>query len=156
MMRILIFSLSILLSSCFSTIMDDDYGSIEPELKPFVDSFVKEAKLRGIVIDTWNLKIRFNELSNEAGLTLYSTTQILIDSSSYEYSANPEALIFHELGHLYLKRDHDNQMLEDSGIPKSIMCSVACPLYTETLSYRRQYFIDELFLNTDKAPTWFY
>ena len=56
------------------------------------------------------------------------------------WTINRESLVFHELGHSYLGRGHDDAIL-DNGYYKSIM-------NTYVISYgpdMRDYYIDELF-----------
>lgn len=155
-MKTLIFvSFSLILFSC-NLIDFNDRGFIDPEIKPYVDSFVNEAEKRGIYIDVSELKISFKDLSkyNVNGRTYPTTKRIYIDPNK-EWKWEPEALVFHEMGHLYLKRDDEKSMVDKNGNPKSIMNSPGVPSYARSL-YRRDYYIDELFNSNTPPPKWAY
>ena len=87
--------------------MDDDYSYVDPAARLYFDLFVIEAQNRGINLDYSRVKIGFVSLSgNTAGETDFKRNRILIDSTSGLWRASPEILVFHELGHLILNRDH--------------------------------------------------
>jgi len=157
-MKKIIIPIAFLLSGCFSTIMDDDYSNIDSNLLPYVESFINEAKIRGIDIYPDNLKVNFGCLNGEAeGRTLYETSSIIIDSSSNAWkSGMREQLVFHELGHLLLNRGHDNNFYESKpfNICKSIMSSNDSPYYEKKYSFRREYYINELFNPNEPKPSW--
>lgn len=142
------------LSSC-SSIMDDDYSRIDPKIRPYVIQFVKEAEARGVAVDTFNLKVNFvSELSGGAqGRTFHESHSIIILESSYGWKNTPSTLVFHELGHLYLNREHDNTILYDQ--VKSIMSSEYDPDFDDAeKKFKRQYYIDELFNPATEMPKW--
>lgn len=146
--QILFAVLSIVLSSCFSSIMDDDYTSIDPELQQHVNAFVSEAQSRGIYIDTYSLKVVIKSIEGRtSGRCFYETNTIWIDTAK---TKNIEALVFHELGHMYLHRDHDNKMY--GMYCKSIMSDQSDPVYDKP--YKREYYIKELFNETEPEPFW--
>lgn len=141
--------LLLFLSACSS--MDDDYRRIDTGLRPFLKEFIKEAELRGVQIDTSNLKLTFSgHISGGAqGRTWYDTHSIMIDSTSSDWGDASTTLVFHELGHLYLRREHDNG--EINGHLKSIMNGPYSPIFEGEKAYRRKYYVDELF-NPSAAP----
>lgn len=131
---------------------------IDPELKPYVDSFFDEAEKRGhhnLRPDVLN--VGFQDISGSAqGRTIYLTNTIIIDPKSPGWEYNPEALVYHELGHLILKRDHLNTVHNKYCL--SIMSSQDDPVYDlhegEKLYNRRQYYLDELFKPGIPTPDW--
>jgi len=118
--------------------MDDEYQYIQPEISVYVESFVNEAKIRGQIIDVSTLKIAFGNIEGNAhGVTYPTHHQIQIDSSKSEWKNIPECLIYHELGHLYLHRDHDDSLLKN-GNPKSIMGGEQTPVYeSDRMMFKR-------------------
>ena len=73
-----------------------------------------------------------------------------------------EALFFHEFGHCILVRFYSNELLLN-GDPKSIMVEHNVGLYTtyfnrdsscQDHSYRRTYYLDELFNEQTPVPQW--
>jgi len=66
---------------------------------------------------------------------------------------NPEALVYHELAHLFLKRSHKNERL--NGHCLSIMSQLDDPVYDNgDLLNRRDYYINELFNKNTPLPEW--
>lgn len=128
--------------------MDDDYYRVDPILKPYLDTFVSEARKRGVSIDPHanNLKLVFGKLnSGVAGITDSDYNLIVIDSSTSNWRNAKENTVWHELGHLYLHRGHDNSILEN-GDPKSIMNDGRnTPKFERVNTYKREYYINELF-----------
>lgn len=134
--------------------MDDDYSSVHPEIKPFIDEFVKEAEIRGYQFDLSSLKIDFGTPAPGANATTYyDHNQIIIDKESKAWIRNPSELVFHELGHLLLHRKHDDTRL-NGFFYKSIMCAEGSVKFTGWRSYRRQYYLDELFDPDTPFPAW--
>ncbi len=114
-------------------------------------------KLSGLIIEFGTLK------DNNAGLTHFETPiRIEIDKTYWnEISHNAgadlmkEDLLFHELGHGLLNRDHLNTTLEN-GDWKSMMCGGTQvdnrPWNINYRGIRRKYYIDELFNESTPAP----
>lgn len=152
MKAITFIALAISLSSCFYSGMDDDYTYIQPEIRPYYDNFLQEAEKRGIVLDTYCIKIDFGPMSHagQQGVTTYNIKQIKIDSSSYRWKNYPESLIFHELGHLLLRREHNDHRVDYN--PTSIMDSQEIPEYEVGRPDLREYYLNELFNPSTKIP----
>ncbi len=152
MKTILILLSAVLLSGCFA--FDED--KIDPALQKHVDSFFMEADLRGVNIKNRSkLRVRFGNVKKGQGQANMFTHVITIDQNSWGYKINPEGLVFHELGHLFLNRNHDNSMIGDQ--PKSIMSSDKDPNWIfGGLEIRRKYYVDELFNPETKRPDWSY
>lgn len=146
-MKHLIFILA--LTSC-SQIPDDDYTYIDPKLKPHWEAFLKEASQRRVTIEYTNPKIIFGDLKGKAaGMAYHNTETIVIDSVYDAWLIQPEQLLFHELGHLYLHREHDDR-LDCYNLPVSIMHYNRLPFYNSRFGqtffmYDRKYYMDELF-----------
>lgn len=94
---------------------------INADFQNYVDLFEEKIKQK-VKID-----IDYNKLEYPiVGVCITYTNgykEIQIDSDSWvEYDENyREELIFHELGHCVLGRDHDNSIIEGYRVPKSIM-----------------------------------
>lgn len=143
-MKKTIFLLAFALSGCFYSGMDDPYSRINPLIQPYFDSFKYEAEARNINLDYSQVKIDFSETKNAAGETWYRTGRIIIDSTSLNWKKEPEALVFHELGHLLLHRGHSTKTMIDSAgfeITGSLMNYYGPDQYDRF----RDYYIDELF-----------
>lgn len=155
-MKVILLLLLLSLSSCFYSGMDDDYQSIDSELRPYVNTFVLEAQERGITVDISRLKLHFGDLNGEAeGRCNHNTHQVLIDSGHWGKTQGKEELIFHELGHLYLHRDHEESKI--GRYYKSIMAGVGDGNYErKDRTYQRPYYLDELFNPETKRPEWSY
>jgi hypothetical protein len=144
------------LSSCTSTLMDDDYRFIDSKLNKYIVSFKMEAISRGIEIDDSRLKLSFGPTNGAAAVTDHSLSSITIDSTTINWRVNPEEVIYHEFGHLFLHRGHDDATLIDTInniAPKSLMSTKASVTYTRIIS-RRDYYIDELFNPKASKPKW--
>ena len=142
--------LIILLSNCTKSI--DQFSNAE--LDPFFDSFVLEAAERGIEIDLhpMNIQGQIVDISAEhvAGRCKHSDrnpAMIIIDQEFWSSASHlhKEYVIFHELGHCVLKREHRNEA-QESGACFSIMASdnKVCGI-NYNLDTRAEY-LDELFL----------
>lgn len=137
---------SMLLSGCATyhkTVLD-----IAPEFRPYVSLFQIEALDRGKQIVIEDLIIRFGPMrGGEVGQCWQfddSTPTIVVDAEIWQLIGyyEREILVFHELGHCILGREHRNS-LDDNGMPKSIMYKhLFNEYYYET--YREKY-LNELF-----------
>jgi hypothetical protein len=158
---VVIFLLSVL-SSC----VDDNTYSVPDEFKSYVENFVSEAAKRGKTYDftKTGLIIEFADLKdNVAGLCHYEDPiRIEVDRTYWEEIGETagaelmqENIIFHELGHGILGREHDNSILEN-GDWKTIMCGGdKVNDRAWNINYRgirREYYIDELFDSSTSAP----
>lgn len=155
---LLIVFVPLFICSCMSTIRDDDYSSIDPKLKPYADDFVAQARARGIDINTWNLKLQFGKCpDNVCGLTTYPTTTILIDTLQFTRTTILEEVVFHEFGHLYLHREHDDKKLiqqsDERQVAKSLMSTKSSVKY-KYFPVRKAYYLDELFNEKTACPQW--
>ena len=124
---------------------------IDPELQPYFDLFSEEASARGLTVDfeAASIETEFTDLEgNVPGQCAHSEASpnlLRIDPTiwnSYE-EWEKEFLIFHELGHCYLGRSHDDAK-DEAGNCKSIMHS-SSSVCTNTFNSDRILLLDELF-----------
>jgi hypothetical protein len=157
-----ILCVSLFLSSC----KDPKEYNINSSFTDYLQRFEAEAATRGKNFDPQasGLIIEFADLKdNIAGLTHYETPiRIEIDRTYWDDISKTagsdlmkENLIFHELGHGLLKRDHLNSTLVN-GDWKSIMCGGTKvgdrPWNINYRGERRKYYVDELFDESTPAP----
>jgi hypothetical protein len=129
---------------------------VDPELKPYVESFEKEALRFGLEIHVSGLVITMGEHDKMLELTGGKTyagfcmnyDTIYIDPLYWpRYSADQkESLMFHELAHCVLHREHDTVQIYDGRgilIPRSLMYPQIPPPGVE--SRYRDYYLGELF-----------
>lgn len=153
-MKYLFVLIAIALFSC-SDFLDQNHVSIDPELQPFYDSFINEAHQRGLYFNPEVITIEFEKLTNgNAGMCYWKENRISFDSTSFQYKQNPEGLVFHELGHLILRRKHDYSPNLKNNDTKSLMAVSGITIYTGVYSYKREYYVNELFNQNEKAPDW--
>lgn len=133
-MKTLLFLISITATSCMTSIMDDEYTVVDHKLSPYIESFKQEANSRGFKFDYSKLKLTFGKLNNGVGaVTDHSLNSITVDSTCLYWKIRREEMLYHEFGHLFLNRGHNDS-------EPSIMA-------TNGISYKssREYYINELF-----------
>ncbi len=165
MKKTLIYSPILLLCLLFSC-KDRNEFRVHDEFAVFVHRFEEEAAKRGrnFDLEKSGLIIEFADLKdNTAGLCHYEKPiRIEIDKTYWDkmkkYGGSElirEELIFHELGHGILNRDHYNTLLENDEW-KSMMCGGdSVEGKTWNINYRgarRDYYLDELFHQNTPAP----
>lgn len=146
---------------------------IHSDFQPLVDLFVTEALQRGINIRIDNLILQYD---NSIGQNLCGECNSLADPGQvqkeirvnpykcWEFSQELEALIFHELGHCLLLRQHLPDTLPN-GDPKSLMVEGDLTVYAPCKFvlddpancnnlHKREYYIDELFKPETPVPDW--
>lgn len=120
MKKIQIFLIALILTSC--EVFNPTEFKVQEELKPYVESFYREAKLRGHNPPRNNAIITISDLSSKCkcnGLTTYNpggawtdNPQVWIEINKAYFEKSDSARIaftvFHELGHGVLKRFHIN------------------------------------------------
>lgn len=145
---------------------------VPSEFQPYIDTFVKEAALRQHPMLINNLIIRFDSsltplvcaASNVVSSQNNVQKIISINAAKtcWQNSTQLETMLFHELGHCVLGRQHDTKLLPN-GAPKSIMCLNDIALYSPCIYalgdscnklYRRTYYLDELFNPATPVPDW--
>lgn len=131
---------------------------IPAECRPHVEEFFQLAAQHGLAITPEDLKIYYVHFGDlRQGNSTPSEHIVRIDTASLYWKTNPEALLFHELAHVYLHRGHDDAMI--GMYPKSIMNSAAIPAYGTSYlvpfpAGSRDYYIQELFDRLTPTPNW--
>ncbi|MCB0685443.1 MAG: hypothetical protein KDC53_02925 [Saprospiraceae bacterium] len=148
------------LSGCIFTESDpidelssQKYPGVDSSLYAAFSMFEYEGNLRGFSIDLSNSGITasFTDIPeiHVAGQCRYdylNRKSILIDSIYWHIASglNRELIVFHELGHCYLDRDHLDTAFSN-GICRSIMRSGTCCCQDAYNERNRKYYLDELF-----------
>ena len=118
---LLIFTISVLInSSCkkssTDTIPINQKYSAPDKVEPYVKRFEFEGNKRGVNVDVHssNIEISFGiATGGNAAVTYLNTSKIVIDSviwNNITTDLEKERIVFHELGHCYLKRSHFNEV----------------------------------------------
>ncbi|MDD2996927.1 MAG: hypothetical protein PHP99_12060 [Paludibacter sp.] len=158
--------ITLILLIALSACNDRTEYRVDPEFEPYVTLFTAEAALRGyhFNFEQTGLIIEFADLDeNKAGLCHFETPiRIEIDESYWKAIGQypngnllREHLIFHEMGHGILDRDHLNQLLPN-GDWKSLMCGgERVDGKSWNINYadeRRTYYLQELFDKNTAMP----
>lgn len=156
-MRIVLITILLFLFGCSI----DMEMIVDKKAKPFLNSFLREAAVRGVEINTDNLIVKFidfSEQTNVATGTVGLTSRrgslriVQMDTTIAWYYINPEYYWFHEFGHALLDRRHNQERLL-GGEVKSIMSNVGIAEYHKYPN-QRKYYIDELFDPGVEIPDW--
>lgn len=150
----------------FTSCNNENEYRVEGEFEEYVVRFENEASERNLKLNLHNdgLIIEFADLKdNQAGLCHYENPIRIEIDRTYWQAISPtkgadymkENLLFHELGHGILKRDHLNTTLENDDW-KSIMCGGDKvdnrPWNINYRGLRRDYYVDELFNESTSVP----
>jgi len=146
---------------------------VHEDFVALVDSFVVEGKRHGKIIEIDNLILQY-DTSLEDGLCgqcnsiadpdrVQKIIGINRRNQCWEHAQELEALIFHELGHCLLRREHVTDTLPN-GDPKSLMVPgnltlfAPCKYVFGTVDcnnlHKRSYYIRELFDPSAPVPSW--
>lgn len=128
---------------------------IEPEFQGTYDSFILESiKYGRDVSATNNIIIERGETASICDngkvtacckLNGHGQAHIIVDNSELFYSeAAREKILFHELGHCLLNKDHDNS-LDENGRPAKIMSHNIRDLPEYFYQQNRDHYVSELF-----------
>ena len=144
---------------------------VPAEFEPHVKKFEAEARARGKSISIKNLIIKYDAAAspvycgNSNVISSANDVQKIITinpQACWQNDTQLETLIFHELGHCILGRQHDNSLMP-KGDPKTLMIPDDIAVYSPCvfnlgnpcdLTYRRPYYIDELFNPSTPVPDW--
>lgn len=158
------------LLSCWSEEPPKIVYEVQDEFKPYVTAFLAEAEKRGHTLTIDNLILKYGDTMSSTACgrcnTVSGTAQKIITinvNPCWVNSEGLESLVFHELGHCILGRQHTSDMLPN-GAHKSIMNPGDLVLYSPCIYqigesecnklYRRSYYIDELFDENTPVPAW--
>ncbi|MFT5168205.1 MAG: hypothetical protein ACI8P3_003446 [Saprospiraceae bacterium] len=163
-----ILSFLILLTACKTEENDLPNINVDESFEKHVVSFIEEGAKRGHIIDfeDTGLTIIFGNTPNasascaEIGAQDRGSHQIIVNKNIWQ-SLNDslqERLIFHELGHCELNRNHRNDKFAD-GSWKSIMRGDPLTELDERMpipyfGFRRDYYLNELFDEQIQLPDW--
>ena len=141
------------------------------EFQQHVMQFINEANNRGQRLEIDDLTVLYDELDisicatcNSSSLSPTTHKVISINASKcWLNDVQLEALIFHEMAHCFLGRDHNSELLPN-GDPKSMMIANDISIYSPCVYafggddcnqlFKRVYYLDELFDETTQIPDW--
>ena len=162
-MRTLYFVSLILFANCTLKNELTKKVDIDPVFLPYVQDFLNEAERRGstISLEETGLTLKFGAIPNYNGFCYYASNRVIIDEKEWNlFSSHFKSwLIFHELGHCILERQHQNDLLIN-GEWKSLMRGTPftgiAPSYLPVpfFGFRRTYYLDELFNPSTRSPEW--
>ena len=133
---------------------DEFFPTVVPDLRPLYIAFEEEAALRGIDIDLTAEEVTGNivQLGNNSTLGLCrrdvpgEPNRVAVDIEAWNNSsaAFREVIVFHELGHCVLGREHLDDQVD--GVCISLMTSglTGCEIILDDAQVRKEY-LDELF-----------
>ena len=132
-------------------IVGEQHSYIDSNLSWFVKSFVNEANKRNKTIDLSYVSVQFsNKLDNDTEVIgfcrVVGPVKLIKINASYWSSATyseREELIFHEMAHCLLKREHCNEKTDDGSRYVSIMSEYSGSKI-EYMANREEY-VEELF-----------
>ena len=143
----------LLCTSCTNDAKTNEFDELELQtLSHYFDLFEQEAAKRGVVVDLSQIEGQIVDLNHGhgvAGKCRYnpqSPNQVLIDKSFWD-EANvylKEQVVFHELGHCYLHKTHNDTQHAD-GTCQSIMRSGISGCADRYNQATRELYLDELF-----------
>ena len=126
---------------------------VNPELQPYFDLFVEEAAARGISVDLveeeiegYIQNIADRDVIGQCAYNANAPSKVTIDSPYWNRSDDfeKEFVVFHELGHCILTRDHLDES-NGEGHCLSIMHSGLGDCEFTYNSANRDTYLDELF-----------
>ncbi len=149
MIKWLILFMVIVISSCTK-----EYGyEVDAELQPYFETFELEGSLRGfdIDIDAEGIGgmiefIKDNSTVGQCQTSDEGNRRVFIDKAFWQAYNNSEKefIVFHELGHCYLRREHDDS-IDNNRVCKSIMQSGLSGCKNNYDASTREAYLDELF-----------
>ncbi|MEO0044359.1 MAG: hypothetical protein RL329_3807 [Bacteroidota bacterium] len=138
----------------------DTIQTVPAEFQEYVNLFFEEGNKRGmnIALKNINLEMRFSTLVGKNAACTPKKHLIEIDSALWRKRSPYDKawLIYHELGHCILGRDHLLKTLP-RGECQSVMSNSEgfnCMINFKSNSWKKYYF-DELFNNTSIIPDWY-
>lgn len=129
------------------------FADVDRALWPYFQAFQEEGERRGVSIDlaisNISGEIAVIEEEGVAGTCLYGshiTNHVTIDQAYWLRARDIEReyVVFHELGHCFLLRDH-NDDFDRNGICVSVMHSGLTSCRNAYNITNRDYYLDELF-----------
>lgn len=145
---LLISVLLILLSACKAK-KPREVVYIAPELQPFVTQFKQDAEKYDRPLSITNLTAQLSdriedpavgECARDAGTPIVRISRTFWSSAS---DAAKTLILYHELGHCVLGRDHEDTLILNDSIPRSLMATRELNVAVFVLHY--DYYLCELF-----------
>ncbi|TAE32225.1 MAG: hypothetical protein EAZ91_04975 [Cytophagales bacterium] len=146
--------------------------SVPAEVEPYVQAFLEQVRQRNISVPSDNLIITFGQTTGQdvcgqcdrsAGKTPRITLKADGDCWKTAFGQEREALVFHELGHCWLNRDHLKTQFPIGAYvslmnPDDVSVYATCryPIGGDVCDKRprRGYYLDELFDPKTPTPAW--
>lgn len=130
---------------------------VPSSVQPYITTFQEAGKTNHFNIRITNLIVEFEELERPTIGECYDenwsngTPKIVLDPTYWQaaFALSKETLMFHELGHCYLGRDHDDELLPNK-THRSLMNSTLIPM--EEYKNNKEYYWKELFENAETNP----
>lgn len=128
------------------------YPNVDEPLHKYFKKFEEEGKKRGVKVDLIKSKVYGSltkiHANSIVGICDNNKTRVFIDKDFWDRSSDlsKELIIFHELGHCYLKLPHKTNTSND-GVCQSIMRPGNGNCLDFYTSKTREKMIDELFTN---------
>lgn len=151
------FACFLILLACSS----DKDDPIASEFSVYTERFNAEVKARGYNLDITNLSVRFADASELAGNCGYGYTnppRIEISNSDgcwhNRTDTEKEILMFHEMGHSILNRQHLNDTLPNGDYKSMMFGGNQFIVYYDFTPEKRKYYLDELFDPSTPIPDW--
>lgn len=125
---------------------------IDEALQPYFDRFIAEGTNRGYEIDLTTKKIegflldiQEDDVAGQCSYSPTSTRKVNIDINYWENATDLERefVVFHELGHCYLEREHSDVRINRNCT--SIMHSGTSGCRFNYTTFNRSDYLDELF-----------
>jgi len=126
------------------------------EMEPYIQNFIQQGRLRGhdIPDDLNGITYEIKEIEQEgvAGICYWSSSNpnhIIIDKTFWlQFNVDQkEAVLFHELGHCYLERDHLDDALSNGNCQSLMHSGTVQNCKHAYAGSNKTYYLDELFGN---------
>ncbi|MFK7846773.1 MAG: hypothetical protein AB8G77_15840 [Rhodothermales bacterium] len=165
------YSVFLLMAGCSVFEKDEPERDFMAEIMEHAATFQQEAAVRGVSVDSMMALIQFKVAdeviyegrslcgfapwyddpeTGEPTITIVTSGTCWVDRSEQDN----EALVFHELGHMVLDRNHRDELLPNNSRSSIMVGSNLAGLYVGNVLSRRSYYIDELFDATTPVPDW--
>lgn len=125
-------------------------GAVDGEFLVYLRRFEEEAVRRGIEVDVSSVSVGFIEkpIVSELGIVFGrcrdGRVEVVREFWESGSEARRESMLFHELGHCVLKRDHRGGWNRELHAPQSVMVPDT-DLVSGYWGDHRDYYLDELF-----------
>ncbi|MEL7376951.1 MAG: hypothetical protein AAFN65_08335 [Bacteroidota bacterium] len=147
----------------FSCQKDEDlpavvFNDVDPELRPYYEKFLSEAADRGFSYEEESVYLGFDNLNDSSSSWSVGLAGIcnhiggdsaLIDRAYWDEidEVKREMLVYHELGHCLLSREHSSDLILDQSLNASLMrANTLFSGFMDIYSpYWYKYYLDELF-----------